>query len=156
MRAFQLMSWKLCFFWQGFTCLWIRSSKWLQRPVCDDIKWPPEGVYLNLPSTWVWLDVQRCFRRQPSCFCMLWYRLQWETLQQPISAAHSSNRWGHICLCQDVTCDQVHGLLSSSHGFCIRLSKYNVAGCDTFWELILRAEVVLNIMWDLMHLPLWY
>lgn len=35
------------------------------------------------------------------------------------------------------------------------LHKYRVAGCDTFWELILRAEVlylVLNIMWDLMHL----
>lgn len=35
------------------------------------------------------------------------------------------------------------------------LHKYRVAGCDTFWELILKAEVlylVLNIMWDLMHL----
>lgn len=68
-------------------------------------------VFILTSSTWVWLDVQRCFRRQPSCFCMLWWaRLQWKNLQQPISAAHSSNRWGHTCLRQDGTCDQAHGL----------------------------------------------
>ena len=60
---------------------------------------------------------------------------------------------------QDGTCDQVHGCSPLPTVSASDLRKYRVAACDTFWELVLGAEVlylVLNIMWDLMHLPLWY